>query len=119
MVATLTSNATFYGLTFNNSRTAGTYRYNIQVSGTDTNLAWWLFNYGGPRAGDDQDYDPNAKVHWGIGNRVCDPLNSTQNGNWSSPGTWDLGFVPTSCNPVNIVVGTTVTVVSSSMNTGP
>ena len=88
----LSSNATFYNMTFNNSRSSGTFRYNILVSGTDTNLNWWLYNYGGPRAGKSQDYDPDNKVHWWFGNQSCDSVASAQTGYWSVPGTWNEGI---------------------------
>ena len=46
----------------------------------------------------------------------CSTITSIINGLWSSPSTWSPPAVPTSCNPVYVISGTTVTVdISSAM----
>jgi len=41
---------------------------------------------------------------------ACTLINSVQSGNWSNTTTWDQAVVPSTCNPVNIVANTTVTI---------
>ncbi|MFC1679236.1 right-handed parallel beta-helix repeat-containing protein, partial [Elusimicrobiota bacterium] len=62
----LTSDATFYGLTFGTSRsTAGSqYTYNVLVEGSDAGLRWMMRRWNGPIGGWTMDYDPNGKVIW-------------------------------------------------------
>src|SRR5262249_31379857 len=43
-------------------------------------------------------------------------LSSTATGNWSAPTTWTNSQVPTPCNAVNVVFGTTVTFDTSGMS---
>ncbi|MFH1723593.1 MAG: right-handed parallel beta-helix repeat-containing protein, partial [Elusimicrobiota bacterium] len=40
----------------------------------------------------------------------CDPVASVQTGSWSDSGTWSSGFRPTTCSPLTIETGHTVTV---------
>src|SRR5205807_9605560 len=66
----LTSNATFYGMTFNNSRSSGTVRYNVWASSEVPalgNLSWFFTGWSGARGGESFDKeDPNTdKVTWG------------------------------------------------------
>ena len=63
----LTSNATFYNVAFNLSRSSAGYSsaYNVRVEGTDSALNW---NFPGAPAGalwgEAYDHDPNNKVAW-------------------------------------------------------
>ncbi|MBI4057106.1 MAG: right-handed parallel beta-helix repeat-containing protein [Elusimicrobia bacterium] len=59
----LTSRATFYGLVFNNSKVTSPL-YNIRVQGRDEELLWVLKNWGGERAGEAYNDDPNNKIVW-------------------------------------------------------
>jgi parallel beta-helix repeat protein len=59
----LTGSATNYGLTFGHSRPAAPL-YNVRVAGNDEGLNWLLRRWGGPRAGEDFDDDPNDRVVW-------------------------------------------------------
>ena len=41
----LTSASTFYGMTFNNSRSSGTYQYNVWAS-TEAGFSWYFSGWG-------------------------------------------------------------------------
>ncbi|MCX5786277.1 MAG: fibronectin type III domain-containing protein [Elusimicrobia bacterium] len=62
-VRDLTSAATFYGLTFNNTR-PNTQLYNVYVEGNNPSLNWVMRNWQGANAGGTNDYDPGNKVKW-------------------------------------------------------
>ena len=60
----LTSNTSFYHLTFNNTRNIGATGYSVLVAGTDNNLHWDIMSFAGPKSGDGSGYDPNGRVRW-------------------------------------------------------
>ena len=61
---TLTSTATFQGMTFNNTPALSSL-YNVTVSGSDSGLSWTLFNANGPWVGDGHEQnDVNNKIRW-------------------------------------------------------
>ena len=112
VVNPLTSNATFYGLTFNNSR-PNTKNYNITVSGANSGLSWNLQNWDGVLGGQGNTNYGVAKstqVVWGSTATPCAAMTSVQSGGWSDPNTWNLGVIPSSCTPVTVSGGNTVTV---------
>ena len=87
----LTSNATFYGLIFNNSR-PNTYNHNIRLSGTDSGLAWTMQTWSGPLGGQpytDYNVQPSTRVIWS--NIPGDPIvtavysSSITVGAWTTP----------------------------------
>ena len=59
----LTSNATFYNVTFNDSPPAKS-PVNVRVVGDDSLLRWYFASYSGSRSGDAYDDDPDQKVFW-------------------------------------------------------
>lgn len=59
----LTQDATFYGLSFGDSR-MNTELYNIRVQGADTGLRWALAGFSGPRSGSAYEWDPNSRIRW-------------------------------------------------------
>ena len=62
----LTSNATFYGLAFNESR-ANTNNHNIRLSGTNAGLSWNMQNWSGVLGGKphtDYSVQPSTRVVW-------------------------------------------------------
>ena len=104
------SSITLVGVTYS-STSGNAYNYNYNILGSSTGLQWTNLLYTGTLIGAaNTEDDPTSQyIIWQMGN-FCQTVNSQANGLWSSPGTWDGGFVPAACNPVNIVVGTTVTV---------
>jgi len=63
----LTSNATFYNVAFNLSRSSAGYAsaYNVRVEGVDSGLNWnFIGAPAGALWGENNDYDPNNKVAW-------------------------------------------------------
>jgi hypothetical protein len=63
----LTSDAAFYNLTFNLSRsTAGAdAAYNLRAVGADAGLSWEVATFKGAFGGEAFDGDPNGRVSWG------------------------------------------------------
>jgi len=91
----LTSSATFYNLTFDD--TGSVSPYNIYVTGNDSNLSWYIASYGGVRGGEDYDYDPNNKIIWAVLDQtapaaitdltgLCDSQTGDVTLSWSTPG---------------------------------
>ncbi len=61
----LTSNTTFYNVTFGPATSPlPSAIYNIYVQGDDSNLNWALDEWQGGRSGPDHEYDPNLRVRW-------------------------------------------------------
>jgi hypothetical protein len=98
----LTSNATFYNLTFDD--TGSVTPYNIYVNADDSNLSWYIASYGGVRGGEDYDYDPNNKITWADQTSpaaitdltgLCDSNTGNVTLSWSTPGDdgWDNTLV--------------------------
>jgi len=94
----LTSNATFYNLNFDD--TGSVNPYNIYVTGDDSNLSWYIASYAGDRGGEDYDYDPNNKITWGAVDQTppaaitdlsgqCDSETGEVKLSWSTPGDDD------------------------------
>jgi len=95
------------GVTYGSNSTAAT-PYNYTILGSSVGLSWNNYSYSGGLTGNGHEFsDPGNHINWN--GTFCSTITSITNGNWSSPGTWDVGLVPTSCNPVYIVSGTTVT----------
>ena len=106
------STITLIDVTYGNSR-PNTYNYSYNIVGSSTGLQWANGAYSGALTGPASTEDDQTEQHilWGYG---CETENSLSNGAWSAIGTWDKNYVPTSCNPVNIVTASTVTVDISS-----
>ena len=104
------STITLTDVTYGNSR-ANTHNYNYNILGSSTGLHWTNYSFSGTWTGDTHEQDDTANhILWSTGTpNTCQMVNSQATGNWSSGATWDSEFVPTACNAVNIVVGTTVT----------
>ncbi len=91
----LTSNATFYGMTFMNSWSSAPYaNYNVWAS-TETNLAWYFTGWSGTRGGScSEREDPGLdKVTWsansGLGSGTLYTWRGTANNNWSNASNWN------------------------------
>src|SRR5207249_4334764 len=111
--SSVTSNATFYALSFNNNRIAGTNRYSV-IASTEANLSWFMSGWAGARGGASSDWEDSGldKVTWGTapGANTCQLITSVRSSVWSDPGAWDQGIVPSTCNAVTIAANTTVTI---------
>jgi len=96
----LTSTATFSGMTFNNSRSSGTFRYNVWAS-TETSLSWSFICASGARSGagfTKEDAGIN-KIIWGAGNPGTGTLYTwwgSADTNWANGSNWSP--TPSSCN---------------------
>ena len=103
------STITLTDVTYGNSRANGN-NYNYNIIGSSTGLQWTHQSYSGTLTGAANTEDDQTQQHiiWPPEN-VCQTFNSQATGLWSSSSTWDSGFIPTACNTVNVVVGTTVT----------
>ena len=101
------STITLVGVTYGSSR-ANTKNYNYTISGSSTGLSWTNESYTGALTGPSHERNDTAGlIHWS--GTDCSTITSVQNGGWSVGSTWNIGIVPTSCNPVVIASGTTVT----------
>ena len=103
------STITLVGVTYSSS-TRNTYTYNYNIVGSSTGVQWTNQSYNGTLTGaaNTEDDPTQQNIIWQTGN-ACQTVNSQATGSWSSSSTWDSGFIPTACNAVNVVVGTTVT----------
>src|SRR5205085_11705497 len=102
------STITLYNVTYSSTSSSAANKYNYTILGSSTGLHWTNQVYTGTLVGDTNEQNDTAnKITWSpVG---CSTFTSITNGNWSSTNTWDSGIVPTSCNPVYVVSGTTVT----------
>jgi hypothetical protein len=89
----LTSQATFYNLTFNDAPARAP--HSIRVTGGDGGMFWRIATFAGPRSGDASDVDPNRRVYWADGTAPDAPSNLTAAPgsspaqaalSWTSPG---------------------------------
>ena len=103
------STITVYGVTYSSTSSNNPYTYNYIVIGSSAGLAWLQQAYSGTLVGAANTQDDATQQHIRWGAVGCSTVTSLTNGNWSSTNTWDGGFVPTSCNPVYVISGTTVT----------
>src|ERR1035438_605862 len=102
------STITLTDVTYGNGGT-GAQKYNYTIIGSSDGLKWTNQQYSGALAGDSHEQnDIGNHIIWQQGNS-CQTVNSKATGPWNDPATWDAGFVPTMCNAVNVVLGTTVT----------
>ena len=106
------STLTLAYVTYGESR-ANTHNNNYNIVGSSVGLSWANGGYTGALTGAANTEDDKTQQHilWGYG---CEMETSIANSSWSLAGTWDKGYVPTSCNPVTIAAGTTVTLDISS-----
>ena len=102
------STITLFDVTYGSSR-ANTHNYNYNILGSSVGLHWINQQYSGTLTGANHTQDDTTQLHILWEPVGCSTITSIVNGNWSSTNTWDAGFVPTSCNPVYIISGTTVT----------
>ena len=98
---------TLVGVTYSSS-TRNTHTYNYNIIGSSTGLSWTNQQYTGTLVGAANTEDDATQQHILWEPVGCSTITSITNGNWSSSNTWDSGFVPTACNPVYVISGTTV-----------
>ena len=104
----INSTITVYGVTYS-STSGNQYNYNYNIIGSSTGLSWTQQAYTGLLVGATNTEDDTTQQHILWAPVGCSTITSIMNGNWSSTNTWDAGFVPTACNPVYVISGTTVT----------
>ena len=104
----INSTITLENVTYSSS-TTNTHIFNYTILGSSVGLQWTNQLYNGTLTGAANTNSDTTQKHILWEPVGCSTITSIVNGNWSSSSTWDAGFVPTACNPVNIVVGTTVT----------
>src|ERR1039458_9045884 len=113
-VSSVTSSVlTLTGNTYGNNGSAAN-RYNFTILGSSQGLNWTNQQYSGALILSTNSYNDKTGqyIHWSpVG---CSTFTSVTSSSWSLSTTWDSGMVPTSCNAVYIVSGTTVTVDISS-----
>ena len=107
----LTSASTFYGMTFNNSRSSGTFQYNVWAS-TEAGLSWYFSGWSGVRGGPCYTKeDPSVNhVTWSSVNVYR--WTGASNTLWSNSANWNPA--PQSCLPIGSAA--TVIIDTNSVN---
>jgi len=85
-------------------------QYNYNVLGSSTGLSWTNYSYSGGLTGAALTEDDTNQAHIIWEPVGCSTFTSIASSSWSLTSTWNSGIVPTSCNPVIIAAGTTVTI---------
>ena len=68
-----------------------------------------MTNFSGALTGHSNELnDPNNQILWQSSN-TCQGMQNVGTGLWSSSANWNTGFIPTACNAVTIIAGSTVT----------